>query len=92
MVLSLNLFRAITMMILLSLVQGNYYADSVDPLRIFHFVDDLSVLYLFMLGVLLTECYFKQHVAINKAINEKYLPANNLKKQNILNSIAELYN
>ena len=52
-------------------------------------MDDLTVLVLVMMGGLLTEYNFKQHVASDIGIDELYIPANSLKTQGNLNNISE---
>ena len=71
------------------LVQSNDNADSVDPDLRFKFVDDLTVLELVMMSGLLTEYNFKNHVASDIGIDEKYIPAKDLKTQYSLNQISE---
>ena len=55
----------------------------------FKFVDDLTVLELVMMGGLLTDYNFKQHVASDIGIDELYIPATSLKTQGNLNKISE---
>ena len=52
-------------------------------------MDDLTVLELVMLGGLLTEYNFKQHVASDIGIDELYVPASSLQTQDNLNSIDD---
>ena len=70
-------------------VQSNDNADSIDPDLRFKFVDDLSFLELVMLAGLLTEYNFKQHVASDIGIEEQYVPAQSLKTQSDLDTIAK---
>ena len=64
--------------------QSNDNGNSVEPELQFKFVDDLSILELFMVTGLMTEYNFKQHVANNFGIEEKYIPATSLKTQSDL--------
>ena len=70
-------------------VQSNDNADCVDPDMRFKYVDDLTVLELVMMAGLLSEYNFKQHVASDIGIDEKYVSATNLKTQENINSIAD---
>ena len=70
-------------------VNSNDNADCVQPELRFKFVDDLTVLELVMLGGLLTEYNFKQHVASDIGIDELYVPASSLQTQDNLNSIDD---
>ena len=68
------------------LVQSNDNADCVDPQLRFKYVDDLTILELVLLGGLLTDYNFKQHVASDIGIDEMYVPAPSLTtQQNIAN-------
>ena len=55
----------------------------------FKYVDDLTVLELVMFGSWLSEYNFKNHVASDIGIEEKYVSATNLQTQDTINSIAE---
>ena len=70
-------------------VQSNDNADCVDPELRFKYVDDLTVLELVMLGMWLSDYNFKQHVASDIGIDEKYVATSNLKTQEDLNTIAD---
>ena len=70
-------------------VQSNDNADCVDPELRFKYVDDLTALELVMLGMWLSDYNFKQHVASDIGIDEKYVAASNLKIQEDLNTIAD---
>ena len=59
-------------------VQSNDNADCVDPELRFKYVDDLTVLELVMLGMWLSDYNFKQHVASDIGIDEKFVSASNL--------------
>jgi hypothetical protein len=54
----------------------------------YKFSDDLNILELIMLGNILTEYDFKNHVASDIGMGEKFLPAEGLETQNNLNQIA----
>ena len=70
-------------------VQSNDNADCVDPDLRFKYVDDLSVLELIMLAGILSEYNFKQHVASDIGIDEKYVAPENLKTQDTLANLAD---
>ena len=70
-------------------VQSNDNADCVDPDLRFKYVDDLSVLELVMLAGILSEYNFKQHVASDIGIDEKYVAPENLKTQDTLAKLAD---
>ena len=68
---------------------SNNNADHVSPDKKFAFVDDLSLqekLNLILLG--LCSYKFKNHVASDIGINQKYLPSEHIQSQN-LNKIEE---
>ena len=72
---------------------SNNNADHVSPDMRFKFVDDLSTLEklnLILLG--LSSYNFKNHVASNVGINQKYLSNKNIESQNHLNKIEEWTN
>ena len=69
-------------------VQSNDNADCVDEDMRFKYVDDLTVLELVMLGSWLSEYNFKNHVASDIGIDEKFVSASNLQTQDTLNNIA----
>ena len=73
-------------------VQSNDNADCVDPGLRFKYVDDLTILELVMLGMWLSEYNFKQHVASDIGIDEKFVDPSNLKTQANLNTIADWTN
>ena len=70
-------------------MQSNDNADCVEEDMRFKYVDDLTVLELVMLAGLVSEYNFKQHVASDIGIDEKYVSANNLTTQTSINQIAE---
>ena len=70
-------------------IQSNDNADCIEEDLRFKFVDDLSVLELVMLAGLLTEYNFKQQVASDIGIDEKYVPATCLETQDHLNKISD---
>ena len=70
-------------------IQSNDNADCVDQEMRFKYVDDLTVLELVMFGSWLSEYNFKNHVASDIGIEEKYVSATNLQTQDTINSIAE---
>ena len=69
-------------------VQSNDNADCVDEDMRFKYVDDLTVLELVMLGSWLSEYNFKNHVASDIGIDEKFVSASNLQTQETLKTIA----
>ena len=70
-------------------VQSNDNADCVDPDLRFKYVDDLTVLELVMLAGILSEYNFKQHVASDIGIDEKYVAPENLKTQDTLAKLVD---
>ena len=69
---------------------SNNNADHVSPDKKFKFVDDLSLLEklnLILLG--LCSYNFKNHVASDIGINQKYLPSEYIQSQQNLNEIEE---
>jgi hypothetical protein len=64
-------------------------ADCVDEEDQFKYCDDLSILELVMIGGILTEYDFHQHVASDIGIGEKFLPPQQLETQPRLNWIAD---
>ena len=67
-------------------------AECVDPDLRFKYVDDLTILELVMLGMWLSEYNFKQHVASDIGIDEKFVAPENLTTQDNINSIADWTN
>ena len=70
------------------LVQSNDNADIVSPEDRFKYIDDLSVLQLVCLSGLLTEYNFKEQVASDVGIDDKFLPSTNFECQDTLNFIS----
>jgi hypothetical protein len=64
-------------------------ADCVEEEDQFKYCDDLSILELVMIGGILTEYDFHQHVASDIGIGEKFLPTQLLETQPRLDSIAD---
>ena len=70
--------------------QSNASAQFVPPEDRYKFVDDLSLLEIInLLTIGLSSYNFKNHVASDIAIGDKYLPAVNSRSQNFLDSIQE---
>ena len=70
--------------------QSNDSAQFVPPEDRYKFVDDLSLLEIInLLTIGLSSYNFKNHVASDIAIGDKYLPAVNSRSQNFLDSIQE---
>ena len=70
--------------------QYNDSAQFVPPEDRYKFVDDLSLLEIInLLTIGLSSYNFKNHVASDIAIGDKYLPAVNSRSQNFLDSIQE---
>ena len=66
--------------------------DNADHVPIddqFKYCDDLEVLELVLLGDILTEYDFKQHVASDVGLNQKFLDSNGCKMQQNLDTIAK---
>ena len=57
------------------LVQSNDNAEVVEPEDRFKYIDDLSVLQLVLLSGLLMEYNFKEHVASDIGLDQKFLPS-----------------
>jgi hypothetical protein len=55
----------------------------------YKYCDDLSILELVLVGEILTEYNFKEHVASDVGIDQKFLPPQQLRMQQHLNSVAE---
>ena len=70
------------------LVQSNDNADIVSPDDRFKYIDDLSVLQLICLSGLLIDYDFKQHVASDVGIDDKFLPAEHYQMQDNLDYIS----
>ena len=71
------------------LVQSNVNSDCVDPSMRFKYVDDLTVLELVLLGGLLTDYNFHQHVASVLGIDEHFVPATSLATQQNIDQITD---
>ena len=70
--------------------QSNDSGDCVDPEDRFKFVDDMSILELINLITCGVATYnFRNHVASDIATNQNYLPPENCKSQNYLNSVEQ---
>ena len=76
-------------------IGGLYYiissqdcAEELDPEDRYKYFDDLSVLELVMLGGLLSSYNFKDHVASDISIDQKFLSPSHFKSQQYLTSIA----
>ena len=74
---------------LMYLVNSNSSTDCVPQDMRYKWEDDCSILELVLLGGLLTQYNFKQHVASDIGIDELYLPCENFRTQSYLNSIEE---
>ena len=64
-------------------------AEVVDEENQYKYCDDLQILDLVLLGNLLEEYDFSQHVASDIGIGQKFLPPQNCKTLENLNSIAQ---
>ena len=69
-------------------VQSDDNADCVEQDKRFKYVDDLTILELVMLGLWLSEYNFKNHVASDIGIEEKFVDPRNLTTQESLDTIA----
>ena len=63
-------------------------ADHVDQDDQYKYMDDLSILELIMMGSILTDYDFHDHVASDIGVDQLYLPPENLKTQQNLNLIS----
>ena len=70
------------------LVQSNDSADIVNPEDRFKYIDDLSVLQLVLLSGLLYEYNFREHVASDIGLDQKFLPSEVYQSQENINHIA----
>ena len=70
------------------LVQSNDNAEVVEPEDRFKYIDDLSVLQLVLLSGLLMEYNFKERVASDIGLDQKFLPSEAYETQENLNYIA----
>ena len=70
------------------LVQSNDNADTIPEDDRFKYIDDLSILQLICMSGLLLDYDFRQHVASDIGINDKFLPASAYGIQNHLNQIS----
>ena len=64
-------------------------ADCVSQDNRYKYCDDLTILELVMIGDILTEYNFVEHVASDIGINQQYLPAQSYETQTHLNNIAQ---
>ena len=71
------------------LINSNDNADCVEEDMRYKFVDDLTVLELVLLGSLVTEYNFHQHIASDIGIDELYLPTQNFNTQSYVNFIQD---
>ena len=71
------------------LIQSNSNADSISEEDIFKYIDDMTILQLVCLSGLLIDYNFKEHVASDIPVDQKYLPPSSYKTQNQLDSIAD---
>ena len=70
------------------IIQSNNNADSISEEDRFKYIDDLTILQLVCLSGLLSDYNFRNHVASDIAVDQKYLPPSSYKIQNHLDSIT----
>jgi hypothetical protein len=70
------------------IVASDDNAESVEEENQFKYCDDLSIVELVMIGNILTEYNFIEHVASDVGIDQKFLPTQQFETQSHLNSIA----